>query len=124
MKYGLDRRTGVDRFITSWKSSDDPGSGDYSQRIDPTGFPQLFLYKGSEKWWRVGSWTGKRWSGTPKMTIDIYSNYIFVNNQDEVYLVFSVNDSSILTRVIVDGSGLVQRFTWKNQEKIWTWTTP
>ncbi|KAK2644307.1 hypothetical protein Ddye_019502 [Dipteronia dyeriana] len=125
MKYGLlDRRTGVDRFITSWKSSDDPGSGDYSQKIDPTGFPQLSLYKGSSKWWRLGSWTGKRWNGVPEMTVDPVSNYNFVNNRDEVSIVFSVNDSSVITRMIVNGSGHVQRFTWKNREKIWTWTAP
>ncbi|KAH7569059.1 hypothetical protein JRO89_XS06G0096200 [Xanthoceras sorbifolium] len=124
LKQGLDRRTGLDWVITSWKSPDDPGSGDYSQKIDPTGFPQLSLYKGSDKWWRTGTWTGKRWSGVPEMTTDPISNYNFVNNQDEVSLVFSLNDSSVLTRMIVNASGLVQRFTWKNQQKIWTWSAP
>ncbi|KAK1557017.1 hypothetical protein Q3G72_016245 [Acer saccharum] len=58
------------------------------------------------------------------MTVDPVSNYIFVNNQDQVSLVFSVNDSSVITRMIVNGSGHMQRFTWRNREKVWTWTGP
>ncbi|KAF3456954.1 hypothetical protein FNV43_RR01609 [Rhamnella rubrinervis] len=37
MKLGLDRRTGLNWFLTSWKSEDDPSTGNYSYRIDPAG---------------------------------------------------------------------------------------
>ncbi|CAN6552904.1 unnamed protein product [Malus baccata var. baccata] len=43
MKLGLNRRSGKFRFLTSWKSEDDPGIGSCSYRIDPGGFPQMFL---------------------------------------------------------------------------------
>nr|POE84809.1 g-type lectin s-receptor-like serine/threonine-protein kinase rks1 [Quercus suber] len=33
MKLGLDLRTGLNRYLTSWKSKDDPGTGNYSYRI-------------------------------------------------------------------------------------------
>ena len=39
MKVGLDRRTGLNRFLTSWKSKDDPGIGNYSYQLVPTGYP-------------------------------------------------------------------------------------
>ncbi|KAL5772647.1 hypothetical protein ACOSP7_012253 [Xanthoceras sorbifolium] len=58
------------------------------------------------------------------MTTDPISNYNFVNNQDEVSSVFKLNDSYVITRMIVNASGLVQRFTWKNQQKVWTWSAP
>jgi hypothetical protein len=29
MKLGLDRKLGIDRFLTSWRSADDPGIGDF-----------------------------------------------------------------------------------------------
>ncbi|PQQ02487.1 hypothetical protein Pyn_24658 [Prunus yedoensis var. nudiflora] len=66
MKLGLDRRSKLNRFLTSWKSQDDPGIGNCSFRIDPSGFPQLVLYKGQAPRWRAGSWTGEEWSGVPK----------------------------------------------------------
>jgi hypothetical protein len=42
MKLGLDRRLGIDRFLTSWRSADDPGIGDFSLMINPNGSPQMF----------------------------------------------------------------------------------
>ncbi|KAG6696506.1 hypothetical protein I3842_09G151900 [Carya illinoinensis] len=46
MKLGLDRRAGLNRSLTSWKSKDDLGTGNCTLAIDPT-----------------GSWTEQRWSG-------------------------------------------------------------
>ncbi|KAF3455515.1 hypothetical protein FNV43_RR00146 [Rhamnella rubrinervis] len=46
MKLGIDRRNGLNWFLTSWKSEDDPGIGNYTYRIDSAGFPQLILYNG------------------------------------------------------------------------------
>ncbi|KAJ6885683.1 hypothetical protein NC651_026354 [Populus alba x Populus x berolinensis] len=45
MKLGLDLKTGLDRFLTSWRSADDP----YSYRVNPSGSPQIFLYKGEKR---------------------------------------------------------------------------
>ncbi|KAA8523805.1 hypothetical protein F0562_010228 [Nyssa sinensis] len=47
MKLGRDLKTGIDRYISSWKSNDDPSRGDFTFRLDPRGFPQLVLMKKS-----------------------------------------------------------------------------
>lgn len=47
MEVGLDLKTGLNRFLTSWKSPDDPGTGEYSNKLVPGGSPQFFLYKNS-----------------------------------------------------------------------------
>uniref|UniRef100_A0A7N2N0I3 Uncharacterized protein n=1 Tax=Quercus lobata TaxID=97700 RepID=A0A7N2N0I3_QUELO len=47
MRLGLNQITGLDRFLTSWKSQDDPGTGDCIYKMNPNGSPQAFLYKGS-----------------------------------------------------------------------------
>ncbi|XP_031276710.1 G-type lectin S-receptor-like serine/threonine-protein kinase At1g11410 [Pistacia vera] len=126
MKLGLNRRTGLNRELTAWKSADDPGTGNFSYRIDPTGFPQLSLYKGTTKWWRSGSWTGQRWSGVPEMTSNYIFNVTFVNNQDEASIVYTVTKPSVTTRMIVNESGFVQRFTWSNADRRWIgfWSSP
>ncbi|KAF3455513.1 hypothetical protein FNV43_RR00144 [Rhamnella rubrinervis] len=62
MKLTIDRRTGLNRFLASWKSADDPRLGNYTLRIDPAGSPQLILYEGQVPWFRVGHWNGIRLS--------------------------------------------------------------
>ncbi|XP_044496992.1 G-type lectin S-receptor-like serine/threonine-protein kinase At1g11410 isoform X1 [Mangifera indica] len=125
MKLGLNRRTGLNRELIAWKSADDPGTGKFSYRIDPTGFPQLTLYKGTTKWWRSGSWTGQRWSGVPEMTSNYIFNVTFINNQDEISIVYGVT-KPVTTRLMVNESGFVQRFTWSNSDHRWIgfWSAP
>ncbi|XP_008235408.1 PREDICTED: G-type lectin S-receptor-like serine/threonine-protein kinase At1g11410 [Prunus mume] len=123
MKLGLDRRSKLNWFLTSWKSQDDPGIGNYSYGIDPSGFPQAFLYKGQAPRWRAGSWTGERWSGVPKMTNFIF-NASFVNNQDELSIMYM--SESILSRMVLDESGAVVRSIWHDQGQQWIkyWSAP
>ena len=116
MKFGLDWRTRLNRFLTSWKSKDDPGAGNYSYQMVPTRYPQACLYKGWTLLWRAGSWIGLRWSGVPEMTSNLF-NISFVNNQDEtttMYSTFSnLVDSKVFPKTMVDESGIVQRSLWQ-----------
>ncbi|XP_062007260.1 G-type lectin S-receptor-like serine/threonine-protein kinase RKS1 [Rosa rugosa] len=130
MKIGLNRRSGFNWFLTSWKSQDDPGTGNFSFRIDPDGFPQLFLYKGQAPLWRAGSWIG-RWSGVPEMTPNLIGrlnllNVSFVNNQDELSVMYDIKDHSIFSRAVLNESGIFERSTWQDQEHQWIkyWSTP
>ncbi|KAM3683595.1 hypothetical protein ACB094_12G158800 [Castanea mollissima] len=127
MKLGLDRRTGLNRFLTSWKSKDDPGIGNYSYQIVTTGYPQTYLYMGRTILWRAGSWTGIRWSGIPKMISNDY-NISFVNNQEETTIMYRTfpnsTDPNGSIRMVVDESGMVHRSLW--QETTWDeyWSAP
>ncbi|XVF27763.1 hypothetical protein REPUB_Repub14bG0136800 [Reevesia pubescens] len=126
MKLGFSFRTGLNRVLRSWKSPDDPGIGNYSYRMEPSGFPQMYLYKGSAPWWRVGTWTGQRWSGVPIMTMKYIFNVSFVNTNDELSITYGVTNASIITRMITNETGIQERFTWSNQEHHWIgfWSAP
>ncbi|XP_015574240.2 G-type lectin S-receptor-like serine/threonine-protein kinase At1g11410 isoform X1 [Ricinus communis] len=127
MKLGLDRKTGKNWFLSSWKSKDDPGTGNIFYRIDPTGYPQLFLYKGSLRWWRGGPWTGQRWSGVPEMTRNYIFNASFVNTEDEVFITYGLTtNATIFSRMMVNESGTVQRATWNDRDGRWIgfWSAP
>ncbi|KAI9105163.1 hypothetical protein K1719_022692 [Acacia pycnantha] len=63
MKLGLDKKTGLNRFLTSWKSPNDPRPGNMNYKIDSRGYPQFFVYRNEDPIYRVGSWTGQRWGG-------------------------------------------------------------
>ncbi|KAJ4975583.1 hypothetical protein NE237_000689 [Protea cynaroides] len=120
MKSGLDRRTGLNRVLTSWKSKDDPGRGSYSFGFDPRGSPQAILYNGSDRVWRAGPWNGQRFSGIPQMTQSYIFSYTFVNTVDEFYMIYNIYDSSIFSPFVLAESGAMQRMTWVERNRRWS----
>uniref|UniRef100_A0A6N2MCS2 non-specific serine/threonine protein kinase n=1 Tax=Salix viminalis TaxID=40686 RepID=A0A6N2MCS2_SALVM len=72
MKLGLDRKLGIDRFLTSWRSADDPGIGDFSLRINPNGSPQFFFYNGQKPLIMVLAWCQKGHSSVSS-AVNLYS---------------------------------------------------
>lgn len=123
MKLGLNRRSGLDWFLTSWKSQDDPGTGSCVYRIDPGGLPQLILYKNGTIRWRAGSWTGIGLSGVPDGATNFIFNVSFVDNENEISFGYTVTDDSIFSRTVLDESGTIERSAWSGQ---WTniWSAP
>ncbi|XP_028801016.1 G-type lectin S-receptor-like serine/threonine-protein kinase At1g11410 [Neltuma alba] len=120
MKMGVDRKTGFNRFLTSWKSPDDPGLGNATRMINPTGYPQMFIYKNGAPFWRAGSWTGQRWSGIPLMT-NIF-NITYIDNANEVSYMTRVMDPSVFLRIVINNSGYYLRNIWQVNENKWTQT--
>ncbi|XP_054778332.1 G-type lectin S-receptor-like serine/threonine-protein kinase RKS1 [Prosopis cineraria] len=126
MKLAVDRKTGFNWVYTSWKSPDDPGLGNVSLIMDPTGYPQAFMYINGAPFWRGGSWTGQRLSGIPEMTTNFIFNISFVDNGSEVSFTYSVMDPSIYIRTVVNHTGHVTRSIWQAKENKWLqiWFTP
>ncbi|KAG2674050.1 hypothetical protein I3760_13G118200 [Carya illinoinensis] len=52
MKMGSNFDSGFDWNLTSWKSSEDPSTGDYSFKLDVHGFSEIFLLKNQEPKYR------------------------------------------------------------------------
>ncbi|KAF3959049.1 hypothetical protein CMV_016096 [Castanea mollissima] len=118
MRLGLNRITGLDRFLTSWKSEDDPGTGDYFYKMNPTGSPQVSLYKGSTLYWRSDPWPWKTSSAAAASVSSVFYND-FVNNKDEVSYAYFLDDPSIISRLVVDNSGLLQNLMWNDDDLQW-----
>ncbi|KAL5976162.1 hypothetical protein ACLOJK_020492 [Asimina triloba] len=126
MKVGIDRNAGLDRFLSSWKSPDDPAAGEFSFRLDPQGQPQFMLWKGSSRVWRSGPWNGVRLSGVPEMTRPFINNQSYVSNENETYFIYNHYNASILSRIVLNGSGKLQRLTWLGNAHRWNpfWSVP
>lgn len=119
MKVGPDFRKGLNRVVRSWKSPDDPGTGNCSLIMEPKGSPQLILYKDRAKWWRAGHWNGQQWGGIPAMSSLPRANFFnitFTDNSDEITVVWSVLDPSILTYIIIEESGFLRQFAWQGRK--------
>ncbi|KAI3748626.1 hypothetical protein L6452_11855 [Arctium lappa] len=111
MKFGKDFVTGRDRYLTSWKSLDDPSPGLYASWMDTHGFPQVFQTRGSVLQLRFGPWNGVRLSGFPTKPNPIYT-YEFVFNQKEVYFKSALINSSFISRIYLAPDGNQMRLNW------------
>ncbi|TKY66597.1 G-type lectin S-receptor serine/threonine-protein kinase [Spatholobus suberectus] len=83
MKIGWNLESGLERFLSSWKSDDDPAEGEYAIKMDLRGYPQLMMFKGPHVKSRGGSWNGLSLVGSPVPTIQETSPK-FVFNEKEV----------------------------------------
>ena len=123
MKLGWDLNTGFERFRTSWKSSDDPSTGDYTYKISTKGLPQLVLATGSTKKFRTGTWNGVRFSGVPVLWNNDSSSFkytlVFSENESS-YMFESTVVSGVVTRLTLNNSGLLQRFLLENSSTKWS----
>ncbi|XP_030928870.1 G-type lectin S-receptor-like serine/threonine-protein kinase At4g27290 isoform X3 [Quercus lobata] len=119
MKLGKNLVTGLDRFFTSWKSTDDPAQGEFSIRLDLRGLPQVVLMQGDRVKVRQGSWNGLRLNGYSGLIPNPLVEVEFHFNESEVFYDYKVRNSSVFTRYILNPSGFVQRFTWLDRINRW-----
>ncbi|KAF3958640.1 hypothetical protein CMV_016469 [Castanea mollissima] len=89
--------------------------------MNPNGSPQSFLYNGSTPYWRDSP-------GNNVFTETSLSGFkfFFVNNQDEMSAYYSNDDPSIMTRVVLDNTGLLRYLMWDDGVHQWKeqWSVP
>ncbi|KAM7487889.1 hypothetical protein LguiB_025373 [Lonicera macranthoides] len=119
MKLGRNLLTGVDRYLWSYNANNDPSRGDYKFLLDPHGFPQLLLMKGSVVNYRSGPWNGLRFSGSVGLQPNLIYTYHFVFDNEEMYYTFELINSSVYSRVVLNEDGVIQRYTWNYGTQDW-----
>ncbi|MED6167529.1 hypothetical protein PIB30_003501 [Stylosanthes scabra] len=119
-KLGRNLKTGQNRFLTSWNSSDDPFPGSYTLEFNVNGYPQLVLKEGTSIRFRAGSWNGDQFSGTPQLKGNSGFRYIFVSNEEEIYFMYELINSSIPHRVFLTPEGINERSEWNTDTMSWT----
>ncbi|KAL8145800.1 hypothetical protein AgCh_003812 [Apium graveolens] len=120
MKFGIDLVTGIDRYYTSWTSVDDVSLGSFSNRLDPNGYPQFILRKGSVIWSRTGLWNGYKFSGIPNYNQRIIFTYTYVFNEKEIYYRFDlINRTSSIMRFVLTPDGDTKLLVWNGQQQNW-----
>ncbi|KAF7038130.1 hypothetical protein CFC21_048348 [Triticum aestivum] len=112
MKIGVDHRSGFAWNITSWSSPADPSPGEYTVKLLTGGLPEFFLFRGPVKIFTTGPWNGVVLTGVPELKTEEYT-FALVSNPNETYGTYYISSSSLLTRLVVEGStGLMQRYVW------------
>nr|XP_023913127.1 G-type lectin S-receptor-like serine/threonine-protein kinase At4g27290 [Quercus suber]POF09669.1 receptor-like serine/threonine-protein kinase sd1-8 [Quercus suber] len=121
MKLGWDRRIGLDRRLTAWKSPDDPSPGELSWGIELHNYPEIVMMKGSQKYFRSGPWNGHFFSGMAELQDTPLYNFKFVSNKDEVYFMFEMIEKPAITRAVLNQSqSQYQRYVWIEGKKEWS----
>nr|XP_011460346.1 PREDICTED: G-type lectin S-receptor-like serine/threonine-protein kinase At4g27290 [Fragaria vesca subsp. vesca] len=120
MKLGWNLVTGLNRNMTSWSSSSDPSTGEFTFSVDRHDeAPQLVVWKGSEKLNRWGPWDGVRFSGSEELQSNPVWTPIFNISSEEVYYTFEVVDKSTLTRFVMNQDGSAEYFTYRASNNQW-----
>lgn len=126
-KLGLNKVTGENQVLYSWKNSEDPARGMFSLEIDPNGSSQYYiLWNRTRRYWTSGVWNGQTFSLIPEMTAHYLYNFSYVSNEKENYFTYTVMNSSLVSRFVMDVSGQIQQLTWSesSQEWILLWSRP
>ncbi|TXG47214.1 hypothetical protein EZV62_026508 [Acer yangbiense] len=125
MKFGGNRKTGLNLILTSWMSIDDPTPGEFSAGFDLHSIPQLFTYKNSVPRWRSGPWNGRTLNGLPEVgghkdyfsdQIDLV-NVTFVSNDNEIYFIYSPKKGDVFSITVLDTMGLLKRLIWDESQR-------
>ncbi|THG19865.1 G-type lectin S-receptor-like serine/threonine-protein kinase At4g27290 isoform X1 [Camellia sinensis] len=118
MKLGKNFETGLERHLSSWKSSDDPARGEFTYRCDPQGYPQNILNNGSVEVFRTGPWNGLGFSGRPNLKPNPIYTYGLVYTKAEVYYHYELI-SPVVSRYDVSYDGFVKRWIWVDPTQKW-----
>nr|KAJ0226217.1 hypothetical protein LSAT_V11C100044470 [Lactuca sativa] len=118
MKFGKDLITGRERYLTSWKSPDDPSVGRYKIWIDTNGYPQLFVGDSLFRRSRLGPWNGLGFRGLALENLNPVYYAEFAVNQKEIYYRYKLKSSIVLRRVLMHDGNLVQ-FNWIERTQEW-----
>ncbi|CAF2188738.1 S-locus-specific glycoprotein S13 [Brassica napus] len=126
MKLGYNLKKGLNRFLISWRSSDDPSSGDYSYKLEPRRLPEFYLLQGDVREHRSGPWNGIRFSGILEDQKLSYMEYNFTETSEEVAYTFRMTNNSFYSRLTLSSTGYFERLTWAPSSVVWNvfWSSP
>ncbi|XVF77739.1 hypothetical protein PTKIN_Ptkin14bG0071100 [Pterospermum kingtungense] len=75
--------------------------------------------KGPKVYHRSGSWNGLTFTGTPRLKKNNIYRFEFISNEKQVYYTYKLYSSSVVSRLVVNQSGPLQRFVWIDRTHMW-----
>ncbi|CAA7394630.1 unnamed protein product [Spirodela intermedia] len=126
MKLRLNFTSGEATRLRSWSGAADPSAGDFVFTLEGRWGLEPYVFKGEEIHWR-----GPMWLGIPLFPLqlgDVNSRYlqsVYATDQ-EIYYNYSMIDSSLLVRYVLDHSGTYSFRVWDDGAAAWNsiGTTP
>ncbi|KAJ9168965.1 hypothetical protein P3X46_020438 [Hevea brasiliensis] len=106
--------TGMRLTLTSWKSDNDPSTGDFTAGVPPQTPPQTFVWKGSKPHWRSGPWDKTKFIGIPEMDADYESGFTLIEGLQPgiAYLSVSVLRNCSYSMFEISPTGVLRFLCW------------
>ncbi|KAK3014357.1 hypothetical protein RJ639_009079 [Escallonia herrerae] len=128
-KMRLGAKVGTDEkyVMTSWKSPSDPSTGSFSAGVDPLNIAQVFVWNGSDPYWRSGPWNGQFFIGIPNLEKAYNNGFNFVDDKEgSAYLTFTYANESIITYFSLNSEGTLAQMYWNEGKQNWQvrWSAP
>ncbi|KAI3824731.1 hypothetical protein L1987_06202 [Smallanthus sonchifolius] len=126
MKLLYNKRTNTKQVLTSWKSTEDPSVGLFSLEIDIDKKQYVLKWNRSVDYWASGSWDGQIFSLIPEMRLNYIYDFSYIDDENESYFTYSLYNTSIISRFIIDVSGQIRQFSWLDIDEQWNlfWSQP
>ncbi|KAJ0256780.1 G-type lectin S-receptor-like serine/threonine-protein kinase [Hirschfeldia incana] len=106
MTLGSNNRTGENLKLTSWRSYEDPSTGNYTAGLAPYTFPELLIWKNDVPVWRSGPWNGQVFIGLPEVDSLLFLDFnLSKDNQGTVSITYPYADDSFMHHFNLDPDG-------------------
>ncbi|KAK6134948.1 hypothetical protein DH2020_031326 [Rehmannia glutinosa] len=115
MNFGWNYVTGMEIYLSSWKSLEDPATGDFTFNVDPTGYPQVFTRRGGVIMYRIGPFNGLVFSGAPDVSNDRTFLFGTQIGENSVFVRGDAIERSAISIFTLSTTGVAQRWIWVNQ---------
>ncbi|CAN8294248.1 unnamed protein product [Cochlearia groenlandica] len=119
MNLGTDGKTGENLKLTSWRSYQDPSTGDYTAGLAPYAFPELLIWKNNVPQWRSGPWNGQVFIGLPDMDSLLFLDGFNMNSDNQGTVSMSYANDSFMYHFNLDPDGAVYQRDWSSSMRRW-----
>ncbi|KAJ3683550.1 hypothetical protein LUZ60_013777 [Juncus effusus] len=127
-KIGLNKITGLNQHLISWKDENNTSDGLFSLELDPNGFDQFILkWNKSIQYWTSGKWNGKIFESVPELgPTNAKYGYEYVNDETGIYFTYWIKDPAIITQLFIDVLGEIKSMIWMEADEEWLmfWAAP
>jgi len=120
---GLNKVTGDNRRLTSWKNIYDPSPGLFSLVVESSQF--LLRRNNSMQYWTSGTYNNQTFSIASELSSDQSEHFEYISNTTVNYSTYFQKDDEIV-RIIMDRHGQLQKLVWHANSTYWTplWSVP
>ncbi|CAI9769330.1 unnamed protein product [Fraxinus pennsylvanica] len=123
-RLAYDKCTKTKKVLTSWKNFVDPAPGLFSLELEPNGSQVILRWNMTEWYWTSGPWNGLFFSSVPEMSLNGIYNHVYVDNVNESYLSYSLNNPSLKSGYVMDVSGQIKLILWYQKNRLLVWHQP
>ncbi|CAA2985024.1 G-type lectin S-receptor-like serine threonine-kinase At4g03230 isoform X1 [Olea europaea subsp. europaea] len=104
-----------------WQSFDNPTD---TLLPDPNGSQCIIRWNRTKWYWTSGRWNGRFFVSVPKMSLYNIYNHIYVDNFNESYYTYCLNNRSIKSRYVMDVSRQIKLTLWYQEKWVLFWFQP